>query len=267
VESDSILNNVFDTAEQVGRCRTACGAGALPAYATTVAFRQVSERTDVSLEALVGMFRTALAYGDEQGRDTVFSALIYRTQTSNEYWASTMLSDARLDECHTLLYDLCADLHENIFRALMDPERSFWEENFLHALHFERRHVYQAFMMREGCWHDRQVKRATRIPRSLLASLDRLHLLTNGDSCPMEVEDEKAHTMLLAVEASDLVRVVMLLPYRLRAVILLLFWEERSEKEAAQLLKVTTRTVWNRKRKALGLLREALKVEKNGFSL
>lgn len=239
----------------------------LPAYATTSAFQQASEHIEVSLEALVRMFRAALAHGDEQGRDTVFSALISRTQTSNEYWASTVLSGVHLDERCSLLYDLCADLHESLFRALMDPKRSFWEENFLCALHFERRHVYQAFMKREGCWHDRHVKRATRIPRSLVASLDRLHVMANGDTSQLELEDEKANTLLLAVEASDLACHVMLLPPRLRAVMLLLFWEGRSEIETARLLSVTARTVCNRKKKALGLLREALNIEKDCFSL
>ncbi len=47
----------------------------------------------------------------------------------------------------------------------------------------------------------------------------------------LELEDEKACTMLLAVEAGDLSHLVMLLPLRLRVVILLLFWEGRSEME------------------------------------
>jgi hypothetical protein len=264
VESGSILNTVSDTFVQVGRWGTTQRAFSLCPAPT---FQQFSEQSEVSLEALVRMFRAALAYGDEQGRDAVFSMLIYRTQKSNEYWATAALNSVCLIERHALLYDLCADLHESIFRALMDAKRTFWEENFLHALRFERRHVYQAFMIREGCWHDQRVKRATRIPRSLVASLDRLHLLSNDDTCWLEVEDEKAHTMLLAVEASDLAYQVMLLPPCLRAVLLLLFWEGRSEKVAAQLLDVTERTICNRKRKALALLRVALNVEKDCFSL
>ncbi|HEV2653381.1 MAG TPA: sigma factor-like helix-turn-helix DNA-binding protein [Ktedonobacteraceae bacterium] len=266
MESGPILNNVSDTLVQAERRSTVRYNGALPPC-TLLIFQQLNEQTEVSLEALVRMFRAALAYGDEQGRDAVFSALLSRMQTGNEYWAATVLSNVCLAERQALLYDLCADLHEGIFRALMDPKRSFWEENFLYALQFERRHVYQAFMMREGCWHDRRVKRATRIPRSLVASLDRLAVPANGDVCRLEVEDEQAHRMLLAVETSDLGHQVMLLPPRLRAVLLLLFWEGCSEKEAAQLLSVTERTVCNRKRKALALLRSALNVEKNCFSL
>lgn len=266
MEGGPILNNVSDTLLQVERWSTARYSSAL-SPCTTLAFQQLSEQTEVSLEALVRMFRTALVYGDEQGRDAVFSVLLSRMQTSNEYWAATALSSVCVAERHALLYDLCADLHESIFRALLDPKRSFWEENFLYALQFERRHVYQAFMMREGCWHDRKVKRATRIPRSLVASLDRLVVPTNGDVCRLDVEDEKAHRMLLAVETSDLARQVMLLPPRLRAVLLQLYWEGLSEKETAQLLGVTERTVCNRKRKALAQLRAALNVEKDCFSL
>ncbi|HEV2660718.1 MAG TPA: hypothetical protein VGU68_08935, partial [Ktedonobacteraceae bacterium] len=152
MESGPILNNVSDTLVQAERRSTVRYNGALPPC-TLLIFQQLNEQTEVSLEALVRMFRAALAYGDEQGRDAVFSALLSRMQTGNEYWAATALSSVCLAERQALVCDLCADLHESIFRALLDPKRSFWEENFLYALQFERRHVYQAFMMREGCWH------------------------------------------------------------------------------------------------------------------
>jgi DNA-directed RNA polymerase specialized sigma24 family protein len=72
--------------------------------------------------------------------------------------------------------------------------------------------------------------------------------------------------MLLAIETSDLLRLVLLLPVKLKAVVLLLFWEGRSEKETAQLLDITDRTVRNRRREALNLLREALDLEEEHFT-
>ncbi len=268
VESVSTPVNAYDYDEEVVKRRVTLAHyyNSLPAYATA-AFWQRIETPDIPLEVLARVFRFTIECRDDQGRNIIFSALIRRIQRSNEYWASTVLRSvsAQADEQDALLCDLCADLHESIFRALMDPKRSFWEENFPHALRFERKHVYQAFMMREGRWRDQQVKCATRIPRSLVASLDQPLQQTNGDSCLLEIEDERAHTMMLAVESSDLLRLVLLLPTRLKAIVLLLFWEGRSEKETAQLLGVTDRTVRNRKREALKLLREALNSEKECF--
>jgi hypothetical protein len=268
VESVSTPVNAYNYDEEVVKRRVALAHcyNSLPAYAT-VAFWQHIETPDIPLEVLARIFRVTIEYQDDQGRDTIFSVLIRRIQRSNEYWASTVLRcvSVQAGERYALLCDLCADLYESVFRALMDPKRSFWEENFLHALQFERKHVYQAFMMREGCWRDQQVKRAMRIPRSLVASLDQPLQQANGDSCLLDIEDDRAHTMLLTVESSDLLCLVLLLPPRLRAIVLLLFWEGRSEKDAAQLLCITNRTVRNRKREALKLLRGALNCEKECF--
>jgi DNA-directed RNA polymerase specialized sigma24 family protein len=45
-----------------------------------------------------------------------------------------------------------------------------------------------------------------------------------------------------------------------------LFWEGRSEKDTAQLLGITDRTVRNRRREALNVLREALDLEEEYLS-
>ncbi len=181
----------------------------------------------------------------------------------NEHWATCVLKMLSVspDERQALLYDLCADLYESLLRALVDAQRTFWEENFLHALQFERRHVYQAFMVREGRWSDRGVKHGTRIPRVLVTRLDQPLQQDNGDTCVLEIEDERAQSMLLAIETSDLLRLVLLLPAKLKGVVLLLFWEGRSEKDIAQILGITDRTVRNRRREALNLLRGALDLE------
>lgn len=241
-------------------------ASVLPIYASD-AFWSVVASVDTPPEVLVSCLRISVDYGDDQGRNAIFSTIVCRIQQSNEYWATSVLKMLSLapDERQALFCDLCADLYESLLRALVDRQRSFWEENFLHALQFERRHVYQAFMMREGRWCDRQVKQGTRIPRALVTRLDQPQQQQDGNICVLEIEDERAHSMLLAIEASDLLRLVLLLSVKLKAVVLLLFWEGRSEKETAQLLGITDRTVRNRRREALNLLREALDLEEEHF--
>jgi len=244
-----------------------CCCFTLPTYATE-AFWRVVEAAETSLEMLVQCLRISVEYEDEQGRNAIFSTIICRIQSGNEHWAASVLKMLTIsaDERQALLNDLCADLYESLLRALLDTQRSFWEENFLHALQFERRHVYQAFMVREGRWSDREVKQGTRIPRALVMRLDQPLQQNDGDTCVLEIEDERAHKMLLAIETSDLLRLVLLLPVKLKAVVLLLFWEGRSEKDTARVLGITDRTVRNRRREALNLLREALDLEEEHFS-
>jgi hypothetical protein len=228
--------------------------------ASSPAFWEIVARADMPLEVLVRSLRNCK---DSQGRDRLLQVIIQRTQTTNEYWAHNVLKHVSLqsDERCVLVCDLCADLYEALIRALLDPKRLFWEENFLHCLYFERKHVYRAFMMREGRWHDTHVKQSDRIPRVLLARLDQPLQQDDGEICMLDVEDEGAQSMLRAVEESDLLRLVLHLPSRLKMTILLIFWEGRSEKDTARVLGVSDRTVRNRIREALKLLRTFLQAE------
>lgn len=235
----------------------------LPRYASA-AFWRALQTADIPLEVLVRCFRAALSQGDVQGRNRIIEIVFLRIQTTNEYWAASVLKhlSLRSDERYALMCDLCADLYESVIRALMDPERLFWEENFLHSLYFERKHVYRSLMMREGRWHDLSIKKSTRIPRGLLASLDQsVHQVENGIPA-FDIEDEQAQRMLQMAESFDLLQLVLHLPDKLKAVVLLIFWEGRTEKDTARVLGVSDRTVRNRIQAAKKLLRDLLATER-----
>ncbi len=178
----------------------------------------------------------------------------------NLLWAQRVLQMLSLqaDERCVLARDLCADLHECMMRALADLERLFWEENFLHCLYFERKHVYRSFLLREGLCSRQSAARGMRIPRACVASLDRLLQARDHAHQPLDIEDEGVQGMFLVVERSDLLHMVLCLPDKLKAVVLLIFWEGRSEKETAQVLSISDRTVRNRLQHALKILRSLL---------
>ncbi len=237
---------------------------ALPVYAS-VAFWQAIAEPEIPLEVLVKVVRYTLQIGDKQGRERVVECIFRRIRLLNERWAYRVIGTLTLpaEEQQALLHDICADLYEHLLRALLDPTRTFWEENFLHCLYFERKHVYTSYMKREGRWHTQ----CTRIPRTLVDSLERLlQHRSEHTSSSLEVIDERAQQMLLSVELSDLLPIVLHLPEKLKAVILLIFWEGHSEKEAARTLHVTDRTVRNRLHTALRLLRAELMTEKEHLS-
>ena len=249
---------------------------ALPAYGCDAFWRAIEE-PGKPLEVLVRCVRVAVARGDNEGRNRIIEIIICRTQDTNEYWADHALKHLGLqvDEHKSLAFDLYADLCERVMRALIDPQRPFWEENFQHCLRFERKHTYQAFMTREGRWQKRsehtEAKRPAelvpltgnrRVPRALLNSLDRAIRYTDGELGELEIEDERAQQQLLAVERTDLLNLVLQLPEKLRSVILLIFWEGRSEKDTARVLAITDRTVRNRLYEASRILRSELKSER-----
>ncbi|TMC89401.1 MAG: sigma-70 family RNA polymerase sigma factor [Chloroflexi bacterium] len=127
---------------------------------------------------------------------------------------------------------------------------------------FERKHVYRSFMRREGRWNSLDGKRSERIPRMLVESLDQPAQLADGDTYELNVEDEKAQKELLAVEQEDIPRLILHLPDRLKPIVLLIFWEGRTEKDTAKILGITDRTVRNRLREAIKLLHLELEPER-----
>lgn len=230
---------------------------ALP-HPASPAFWLCIESVDTPLELLVRCLRDMTVCKDENIRRRILHIIVQRTQTINEYWVRSVLKYMVLspDERSALMYDLCADLYEHMLRALLDPRRLFWEENFLHCLRFERKHVYRSFMMREGRWYDGHVIKSERVPRSLVLRLDQPVTRSSGEEpCLLDLEDEYAQTMLQAIDVSDLLRLVLHLPERLKTVVLLLYWEGRSAKDVAHILHISDRTVRNRMQEALKILR------------
>ncbi len=241
----------------------------LPAYGS-MAFWCIVEATNthtttaLSSEALVKYARLAMALGDDVGRKRILEAIFRRTARSNEHWVKHVLKTLPLceDERKALSDDLNADLCEAVIRAVIDNKRVFWEENFQHCLSFERKHVYRAFMLREGRWNDLHIQKGVRIPRAMVESLDQPIQEPDGAIHEWYIEDELAAQALRAVELADLPLLVLHLPDTLKLVILLIFWEGRTEKETARVLKISDRTVRNRLHNALKILHSKLTSER-----
>lgn len=249
---------------------------ALPTYGSPAFWRMVEEpdlTLALPLEVLSRCVRTAITLGDDAGRNRIIVTIIRRTQVSNEYWARHALArlDVLPDERQTLEYDLYADLCESLIRALIDTKRLFWEEHFQHSLSFEREHVYQTYMRREGRWKTRSENDpdrfavTRRIPRSMIESLDRPAPRPDRDRHEPQLVDERAQHELLAVEHADIPRLILHLPEKLKAVIWLIFWEGKTEKEAASILNVSDRTIRNRLHDALRLLRNDPRLEEEAI--
>lgn len=229
------------------------------------AFWQALREWETPLEVVVRCLRLAL--DDEQRRERLLEIIFSRLYKANQNWAQIALKNLPLldGERDAIANDLCADLYENLFKALLDPTRYFWEESFLHCLYFERKHAYQEFLIREGYWKNARTRLGTRVPRALLERFDPpapLFVAENYE--PLNIVDEEAQRLFEALVNDEVLHLVLALPERLKAVILLRFWEERTEQEAAQILGVTDRTVRHRTFIATKLLRKYLTEKKVG---
>ena len=265
-QSETDVNNDHELVKR--RAILAAEFHALPTYGSADFWCLVEEpqlKLAIPLEVLVKCIRFAITQEDSAGKNRMIEMIFRRTQGANEYWSRQVLSRIHLrsEERCMFAHDLYADLCERVIRALSDSKRLFWEENFQHCLCFERKHVYQAFMTREGRWYNQHANESStrRIPRSLIGSLDQPVQHANGESWEMDIVDEQAQKALLAVEQHDFPLLILNLPEKLKAVIWLIFWEGRTEKYAADILGVSDRTVRNRLHKALGLLRAGMESE------
>ena len=241
---------------------------ALPSYGSAEFWSRIEEsqlKLALPLEVLVMCIRIAIMREDDTGKKRIFEMVFRRTQGANEYWSRQILSRMHLttEERSMYAHDLYAALCERVIRAIHDSKRLFWEENFQHCLCFERKHVYQAFMTREGRWYNQGANESgtRRIPRSLIGSLDQPVQHANDETWEMEIVDMQAQQALLSVEEHDLSLLILNLPEKLKPVIWLMFWEGRTEKNVAHILGVSDRTVRNRLQKALSLLRSGIELE------
>ena len=241
---------------------------ALPTYGTAEFWRRIEEpqlKLALPLEVLVKCVRVAMTREDSAGKNRIFEMIFRRTQGANEYWSRQVLNSIHLpsEERGMCAHDLYADLCERVIRAIHDSKRQFWEENFQHCLSFERKHAYQSFMTCEGRWYNQHANGSgtRRVPRSLMGSLDQPVQHANGESWEIDIVDEQAQQALLSVEQHDVPALILNLPEKLKAVIWLIFWEGRTEKNVANILGVSDRTVRNRLQKALRLLRAAIETE------
>ncbi len=240
----------------------------LPLYGSTEFWQRIEEPLSgqaLPLEVLVKCARIAISLEDSAGKKRILEIIFRRTQAANEYWSKQILLRLHLtsEEHYMCVHDLYADLCERIIRAVYDEKRQFWEENFQHCLSFERKHAYQAFMMREGRWYqDNTGETASRrIHRSRLESLDHPAWHVHGEVREKDIVDEQAQLALLAIERQDVPRMVIDLPEKLKSVVWLLFWEGRTEKNVASILGISDRTVRNRLQKALSILRSTIESE------
>lgn len=258
-----------DDAEVVRRRQTlAYQYSTLPAYGSLAYWRVVEENNTpfaLPLEVLVRCLRAAITCGDVEGRNRIMTLIIHRTQKDNEYWAVNALNTLHIqaNERQEVVRDLFADLYEHVMRRLIDVSKIFWEENFYHCLRFERMHVFQAFLMREGWWKKQQP--SERIPRNLVESLDAALRISGESRHTIALEDEMAQKALLAVELSDVPLLLLRLPEYLQTVLILHYWEGKTEKDIATWLAITDRTVRNRLQHALRLLRDELAQERDGI--
>ena len=267
MESDLSSSSGLNSEETQARRRAflAQAFSSLPRYASS-AFWQELRAGETPLEIVVRCLRVAVALEDDEGRDKMLEILFGRTYRWNRQWAALALRKLPIldGERESVVSDLCADLYECLFKAILDPEKMFWEEGFLHCVYFERKHILKTFLLREGYWINLHARQGTRVPRFLMESVDRPATMLREGTDIFAIADENAQRMLERLVDDELLTLVQALPEHFKVVILLKFWAGRTEKEMAQSLGISVSAVHKRIETGMKQLRKQLQREIGG---
>lgn len=244
------------------RQRLASELARLPSWDAPLLLWQLrgpTARSEITLGAHAHFVRAAYRAGDTRRSRELFVLLLERTAGLNRRWAErvtprTMVPAARAELCEELLQELTLEL----WAQMACGNSEMWPLFFQRSLDFTQRHVATAYMQHQGLWAPPNVKAPSQIQAKLLVSLQTA-LVTDdgGDDPPLTVAATLAtgDDPYTAAELSDLRTLVARLPLRERIVVAMRFWQNASEKEMAQALNVSVRSVRNYIRDAYNRLR------------
>jgi RNA polymerase sigma factor (sigma-70 family) len=193
-------------------------------------------RSDTSTaEERVQQIRAALDNGDRSTAEHHFATLLQDSKASTERWLRRTI--ALTPALHNAsAYPVCEELRQELafylWQHVADPTRHemAWEHTYWRALLYAQKHVAFSYMCQAGFWVSRRTtKQATRGVAEPL------------DGCLMDAVDE--HDALLAADLADVRTLVMQLPPKERAAVVLRYWQDMREQDIAHALGCTERNV------------------------
>lgn len=200
----------------------------------------------LSLGVLAYLLAEARQREEAEAARELFTRMLARIERANQRWAAELARSTSGSPgvvTYAVREDLCQELALRLWQRLaLDPSEA-WQLFFWRALDFERQHVAEAYMRRNGHW--------VRAARS--ASLRRVPatLQQPWDETSEGADDER----LARAELGDVRLFVLRLPERERTAVTLRFWAEANEAQIGAFLGVSPRTVRTILRRAYDRLR------------
>lgn len=191
----------------------------------------------LSPEEYVRQIRAALDIKDRAAAEDQFALLLQQSGPSTERWLRrviVMTPTIRNASAYPVCQDLRQELALYLWTRLADPTRHemAWETMYWQALIYAQRHVATRYMREAGYWVD---------ARAIAQGRQGVVSLSIGNDRTEELE---APDMLAAAELTgDVQAVVMRLPPKERAALVLRFWRGMREQDIGRALGCTDRTV------------------------
>jgi len=187
-------------------------------------------------EERVRQIRAALDNGDRSTAEHHFATLLQDSKASTERWLRRIIA-VTLALHNASAYPVCEELRQELafylWERIADPTRHemAWEHTYWQALVYAQKHVASSYMCQAGYWvWNRTVKQGE---RGVAVSL--------SDDCLMDTPDGR--DALMAAELADVRPLVMRLPPKERAAVVLRYWQDLQVRDIAGALGCTERNV------------------------
>lgn len=203
------------------------------------------------LEVLARCLRERYAAGIQRDAERIMNVIWRQVQPKVHQWSLQKANYSRSGMKPQLQEDLEQECLFKLWQELVEDNPSFLLENFRVGFLRLRQHVAQSVMEKAGEWQRRGVDNPTRIPRSVMDSLQAKSDNEGEFSLDEQLVDEHAQAPFDRVDVSDLLEKVRSLPDNQRTVILDRFWEGLTQEETAAKLGISTRMVRYLLKKAL----------------
>jgi DNA-directed RNA polymerase specialized sigma24 family protein len=243
---------------QRARARLAAELEALPPWGSPLLaarLRVTAPPQMVSLGALTHFLRGAVRLRDMRTARTLFEVLL-RTAGLNVRWAAGVVArtPGLVGEAGAAIREeLAQELALTLWQQIGCAAAETWELFFFRALAYAQQHTATAYMEQRGYWRPEGVRRPRRALPHLLAQLG---VGAGGATGAARLVADPRDTFT-AAELADLRALVLALPIRERTAVVLCYWQEAPEREIADALAVSTRTVRAYLRRAHDALRTA----------
>jgi hypothetical protein len=246
------------------RLRLAAELERLPPLGSPLLRARLRARMPESLPspgAYVHYIRAAWHAGEQRMARELFVLLLERIEGPCARWAAQCVArtpEIAAGERAIVREELRQELTLRLWEQIALGKTVAWELFFQQSLAFAEQHTAAALMQQHGYWSRAGVTQSRRAAHWLLTRLAETSETPDESSLPSIggalLADGVNH--FSGAELADLRALVLRLPARERSAVVLRFWQDATEAEIAQALRVTPRTVRTYLRQSYALLRE-----------
>ena len=224
--------------------------------ASSKAYWQQIENTETPIEVLIRCLRAQLAASRQRDASRIEELIVRRVQSTVALWARIVIRNSGALFSSTFDEDIQQQCFATLLLRMRDSSQAYLAIDFTYSLKRLFQNATQLVCEQAGLRTRKGVATPERVPRHQIDSLTRPDDGTElPDPAEMLADPRAERAFELAELIADLAEVVKQLSPRDKNIIYMSYWKDMSQKEIAEQLECTDRTVRYRLAEILPRLR------------